>query len=214
MTRVADRLYADVAHNGGHTFYGAEEESVFSSATAPVLTRNAANDVSFNRTAGAAETIQFVKGIDLPRRIIESYQAEQAFQEQFNMAPPAPGRPPYSGVTQLVTPTQAGPSKGIQVDNIYVVYRVGVVGLTSITMRFVKNVYGENVAFSPSAIATTGTPPLGTQANNHTATFTVTTPTMVVDDLSQLQIEVEFVMANTGTLRFYGVGIHYHFNYN
>lgn len=214
MSRTTDRFYADVAHAGGLIKKGAIELAVISTATAPTLTRNAANDYSLNRIAGGVETIQIVAGVDSVRRLIESYQAQGAFQEAFNMAPPAPGRPPFTGVTQFATPTQAGPPKGIQVDDVYIVYRVGIVGLTSLALSFAEIKFGENVAVAPTVIPTTGVPLITTQAQNHVATFPVTAPGFIVDDLSDLQAEFTIVMANTGTLRVYAVGFHTHFNYD
>lgn len=215
MSRNQGAIFSDTSHNGGLIFWSAMDIAAFAAA-APVLTRNGANDVSFNRTAAGAETIQFVKGLDCVRRLIESYQAEGAFQEQFNLANPTIGRQPLSGATnpQFVTPTTAGPGKGFQVDDIFIVYRVGVVGLTSLALSFAEIKFGENLAQAPIAIATTGVPLLTTQANNHVATFKVTVPIFITDDTSDLQAEFAIVMANTGTLRVYGIGMHGHFNYN
>lgn len=213
MSRTQDRFYADTAHNGGHIHDGAVELGVLSSATAPVLTNNGANDFSWNRTAGGAETIHVFKGLDILRRITESYQSESAFQEGFNMGPPFVGRPPIAGFP-LTPPSAAGPAKGFQVDDVYLVYRVGVAGLTSIALSLAEIKMGENAARVVTAIATTSNPPLGAQANDHVATFKVTAPAMIVDDFSDIQADFTIVMANTGTLRIYGIGWHGHFNYN
>lgn len=213
--RIEDRYYADTPHNGGHVFDGALELGITSSATLPVFSANGVNDYSINRTAGGAETIHIVKGLDILRRVIESYQGESAFQQQFNMGAPFLGRPPIQGFPLNPNTNVGNPKVGFQVDSVCVVYRVGVVALTSLALSLAEVKYiGENQAQTVVAIPTTGTPPLTVQANNHVAVFPVTTPGFILDPFSDVQADFTFVMANTGTLRVYGIGWFGHFNYN
>lgn len=213
MPRFAERLYCDKAHNGGWIFNGATK--IHNTSANLALARNAQFDFSLNRVAAGAETYQVLWDGSGLRRIIESYQAEGAFQEQFNLGTPGVGSPPFTGISQFTTPTTAGPAKGIQIDNIVVVYQVGVVALTAASLAFAEAKYSNNVANVFTAIPIDATAlPLLVQANPYVVTRAVTTPTMIVDDLSDLEIEFAFTMANTGTIRVYGIGVHCHFNFN
>lgn len=213
MSRTSDRFYADKPHNGGWLFFGAPQ--LISSSANLAMARNAQFDWSFNRTAAGAETYQVVWNCSNLRRIIESYQAESAFQEPFNMGPPVPGRPPFTGFTQMTPPSAAGPAKGIQVDDVAVVYQVGVAALTAASLALAEAKYANGVAnvFTAQALNAAALP-LAAAANPYQVTRAVLTPSMIVDDLSDLIAEFAFTMQNTGTIRVYGIGVHCHFNYD
>lgn len=225
-------FFADTPHGGGWLWYSALNQfGIFSGGVISanlVMTRNALGDYSFNRTAAGAET--YVAVIDLaemkrlqvyPETALGATPASNLpFQEQFGAAAgtagypaPAAGIPPFTGANQLVAPTTV-PPKGIRINNIIAVYQVGVVALTSASVTIQRTVYANNVANSITAIAATGTAPTATQANPYVFTEAVTTPVFEVADLSALSIEFNFVMANTGTIRVYGMGVHLDFNYD
>lgn len=213
MSRTQDRFYADKPHNGGWLFFGAPQ--LIASSANLVMTRNAQFDWSFNRVSAGAETYQVVWNCSNLRRIIESYQVEGAFQEPFAVGPPLAGRPPYTGFGPLTPPATAGPAKGIQIDDVAAVYQVGVAGLTAASLALAEAKYANAVANSfvaqpLNALAL----PLIVQATPYVVTRAVLAPSMIVDDLSDLVAEFAFTMANTGTIRVYGIGVHCHFNYD
>jgi len=211
MSRTQDRLYSDLFHLGGWTIYNSSQ--LVASSTNLIYTRNAQFDWSLNRTAAGAETYQVILAVANVRRLIETYQ----FQEQFggSGAGPqgVPGRPPFTGASQLVPPT-AAPAKGLLLTDIVLVHQVGVVGLTSATITHGTMQYANAAANVATVIPTTGAVPLVVQATPYVTTFPVTTPAAVTADLTELMIEAQFVMANTGTLRVYAIGFHCQFNYN
>lgn len=210
MSRTADIQYSDTAHAGGWLFANAGQ--LLADSANLVLTRNAATDWSLNRIAAGAETFNLIFSSENLRRILETYN----FQEQFGgtQGPiPLAGRPPYTGATQLVPPTTA-PSKGISITDVVVIYQVGVANLTSAALVLNKVAYANNVALAKTAMPIAATAlPLVVQANPYVVSRAVTTPGFVVDDLSDVMAEFQIVMANTGTIRIYGMGFHCNFNY-
>lgn len=216
MTRTADRFYGDNPHAGGLVHFGALAlGSINQAGTGPLaFARNAAGDYQITVPTGGTSRIVMDLGDASIRRLIESYQLEQAFQQQFNMAPPAPGRPPFTGISQLQTPAQAGPPKGIRIDDIFIEYSVtGGANLTSLTPTLQETIYAENVAPNVINIPVTGAALLTQQANPHRAVFPVTNPTFINDDFSILTAEFTFVVAG-GTANVRAAGAHLHFNFN
>jgi hypothetical protein len=164
-----------------------------------VLTRNGVGDWSLNRTAGGAETYNCrINLSELIARLGEKYN----FGAGFNSAKqPNPG------------------PKGIMVTDFFAIYRVGVVDLTTATLRLGKSVFANNVALAQTDIvAATAIPK--TAAGDGTGPYVSVVPVpagsqvFMTDDTAQWEVEAQFVMANTGTLRVYGVGCHINFNFN
>lgn len=168
-----------------------------------VLTRNAKGDWSLNRTAAGAETYN-VRGV--PTGIITRTG------ETYNLDDVITG--------------PAAPAKGVAIIDAFAVLNVGVALLTSATLRIGSTQYGPPVtdlantgtaptitdivaatSINPSALTTAGqyvTQDLANSAN----------PSFVVTDITQLEIELVAVMANTGTLRIAGIGAHVNFLFN
>jgi hypothetical protein len=216
MSRTQGAFYSDVAHNGGLIHANALAlQSINQAGTgALAFARNAAGDYQLTVPTGGTSRIVMSFGDNSLRRLIESYQTERAFQEPFNMGPPVPGRPPFTGFTQMTPPTQAGPPKGIQIDDVYLIYGVtGGANLTSVTPSLNKTVYAEGVAPVVTNIPLNGAALLTQTATQHIAIFTVAAPSFVVDDLSDLSIEWTIVVG-AGTAIVKGAGAHCHFNYN
>jgi hypothetical protein len=232
MAHQTDKFYADTPHGGGWVFFDAVD--IFPAMLAGtqtanlVLTRNALGDYSLNRTAGGAETYQIVAPIGTKlHRLLESQtmqipgQSGTPFSGSQYIGPgtgpgpvPLPGFPPFTATALGTIPT-AFPAKGIQITDVAVVYLVGVAGLTSAALSLNQTVFVKNVAnvINNFPIAATALP-LVTQANPYVAVRAVTTPLFNNTDLSDMTLEFSPVMANTGTIRIYGLGIHVNFNYD
>jgi hypothetical protein len=233
--RTQGAYYADTAHSGGWIFYDAMElaSTVFLAGTASanmVLTRNAQGDYSLNRTAAGAEAYIAVQGLMDLKRLVEGSSnvgssfvngSLMPFQEQFGTSAGAagypagaPGIPPFSGNTQLTQPT-AQPAKGVSITDVVAVYTVGVASLTSASLALVRSTFANNAAIVTATPAISATAlPLTAQANPYVVTRAVTAPTFETADLSDISVEFAYTMANTGTFRLYGMGIHVNFNYN
>jgi hypothetical protein len=185
------RLMADKPHTDGMVL--ATAESLSKDSANLVLTRNAAGDWSLNRIAAGAETYNCRTTLGELLRLGERYN--------FN----------DFGVTEaLATP------KGIAVTDVFAIYQVGVVDLTTLTLRFGKCVFANNVALAKTDLVAATAIAKAVQANPYVTTVAVPAVTQVfhTDDTSNVEIEVQAVMANTGTLRLYGIGAHVTFNYD
>jgi len=221
MSRTANAWTQDTAHTTGLIWYGAGMLDKFSANL--VLTRNALGDYSLNRTASGAETYQVVATLTDLYRLLTS-ASPVYFQEQFGTAAgtsgypaAAPGYPPFTGATQLVPPT-GPPAKGIQVNSVTVVYQVGVADLSAASLSLNRIVYANNVAnaITNIPIAATALPltAAGDATGPYLATRAVTTPAFENTQNSNLELEFAVTLANTGTLRIYGMGLNVSFNYN
>jgi hypothetical protein len=202
---LGGRLMSSAPHVDGLLLAGPEAMDVDTATHTlqPVKTRNAVGDWSFNRTAAGAETISVRTTIGEMIRLGELYNLG-GFS--------APG---------VATNYPAAPSKGVQITDFFVGYSVGVVALTSGTLRLGKTVYSKNVAgavFVQTDIvaAQALTKLTATGALNQYAYFVFAVPTPVwhVDDLGLVEIEATFVMANTGVLQVAYMGCHCNFNRN
>lgn len=168
-----------------------------------VLTRNAAGDWSLNRTAAGAETYNV-------RCTLGDMGAVYRIGEKYELGL-------FAG-----DPTTVGPPKGIAVSDFFVIYSNTVVGLTSGTIRLGKTVFANLAAggaFTQTDLVTaqalaTAVTPAANQPRIQDFLTIGSIPVFHVDDLGMVEIEAQFVMANTGTLRVYGLGAHINFNYN
>jgi hypothetical protein len=220
MSRTAGTLLMDSPHGGGVVFVDANTLGKYSANL--VLTRNALGDYSLNRTAGGAETYNVTANLRGVYRLTPAYNA--IMQEEFGTAAgtpgypaSAPGIPPFTGATQLVPPT-APPAKGLEVTDVFAIYQVGVADLTSAALSLNRTVFANNTANSITnlPIASTALPltAAGDSTGPYLVTRAVTTPAFEVTDDSDLTLELQVVLANTGTIRLYGLGFHVNFNYN
>lgn len=222
MSRSQGAVFADTPHNGGIVFINALELAPAFSANL-VLTRNALGDYSLNRTAGGAETYRVVASLAQALRKITTYPGVNGmpFQEQFGTAAGAAGYPagaaglpPFTGATQLTPPTTMTP-KGLKPTDVFVVYQVGVVDLTSASLSLNRTVHANGVAPAVTNIPIAADAlSLSFAATPKLATRAITTPAFEVTDNSDVTLEFEAVMANTGTIRIYGLGFHVQYNYN
>ena len=213
MTRAADRFYADAPHTGGFLWANARDLGVIGSVADPALTRNAQGDWSLNRTAGAAETIRAVINLTAIKRLNEAMDFQQQFGGTQGPIPLA-GRPPFTDATQLVPPT-TWPAKGARIQDVVVVYQVGVVALTSAALRLDGVTFVDVTAPAVAAIPIDATAlTLTANANPRLAVRAVTTPAFIETDNNDVVLEFEAVMAITGTLRIYALGMHVSFNYD
>lgn len=192
MTLVGGRLMSSGPHVDGVVFSTAAELNKDSANL--VLTRNAKGDWSLNRVAAGAETYNCQVNLSrLLARIGETY----------NLGLFGSGASPTA------------PAKGVQLIDVFAIYTVGVAALTTATLRVGKSVFVNNVALAQTdLLAATTTGALAAQANPYVAKVLAPGLAFMVDDTSIWEAELQLVMANTGTIKLYGVGAHFNFNYN
>lgn len=195
LVPLGGRLMSSAPHTDAMLIAG--PESLAKDSANLALTRNGKGDWSLNRTAAGAET----------------YNVRLAPAELLRLGEV------YYG--QWPSPGPAAPDKGIQISDFFIVYSVGVVALTSATLRLGKTVFSKTAggaAFTQTDIvAATGIATTTTPAAGQPQYAVVAGPSPLVfskDDLGLVEIEAVIVMANTGTLRIYGMGFHANFNYN
>lgn len=221
MSRTSGTWLQDTAHNTGRLFYNANDIGTFSANL--VLTRNALGNYSLNRTSAGAETYNVVVNVDSLTRLLTGANPVY-FQEEFGTAAgtsgypaSAPGFPPYTGASQLTPPT-APPPKGIQINDVYAIYQVGVVDLTSASLSLNRTVFANNTApvVTNLSIASTALPltAAGDSTGPYLVTRAVTTPSFEITDDSMVSLELTTVLASTGTIKIWGLGMHVSFNYN
>lgn len=192
------RLFSNTAHIDGLAIGAADDISVSSSATLPVLTRTGNGIWTLNRTAAAAETLFFRITLD---QLIRTGEFQQfggfgADKQAFDTI-----------------------TKGITIQDAFAIFQVGVVALTSATLRIGRTVYSATVApVQTDLVAATA---LGSLAVSNPATtlmqkisVPLANQIFEVNDLGLVEAELAVVMANTGTLALASLGMHVGFNYD
>ena len=184
-------LSCDLPHVDGLYLAGAEELSKDSANL--VLTRNGVGDWSLNRTALGAETYNVRVAINelLRKGEIPNFQ-------QFGITPPAQ------------------PAKGIKIIDVFAIYDLGVVDATTLTLRCGKTAYADNVALVQTDIVAATAITKVQRAGTYVSTVAIAAGNQTFNqtDFSLLEIELVAVLANTGTIKIRGIGMHCHFNYN
>lgn len=208
-TIIFDPIQADLA-NAGQTFTGGRlmnylphvdgllmKAGLQVSSVNLVLTRNGIGDWSYNRTAAGAETYFLRTSLSDLLRTGEIYH--------------------YGGFHDQ--PPSAGP-KGIAILDFFAILNIGVVALTSATLRLGKSVYPLSTAVAAAPVQTdlvaATAIPVATNGAGAYLTSQVAGPSPTVfsvDDLGLVEIELAIVMANTGTVKIAGLGAHCQFNY-
>lgn len=224
MSRSQGNVLQDTPLNGGWIIFDAIDLAPFSANL--VLTRNALGNYSLNRTATGAEPFTPVIGLNGVLKRLTVYPGLQSmpFQEQFGTAAGAAsypagaaGLPPFTGATNLTQPT-GPPPKGIRVTAVRAIYQAGVVDLTAASLSLNRTVWANNVAPAVTnvPIAATALPltAAGDAVGPYVVTRTVTTPVFETIDLSDLTLELAVTLANTGTIKIFGLGFLLDFNYN
>ena len=222
MPRTPGRWNADSPQTGGFRFIDATQ--IRPDSANPVYTRNALGDYSLNRTAAGAETYHFVAsfGDEVMRILQTGADFKSDIQSQFGGTygpKDVPGVPPYtwggSGQAPWLTPPTQGTPKGSRPKDLWLVYNVGVLALTSATLTLSVTTYNNNAVLIVTPVTlSAATIPLTVQANNYTFIVPVATPAFVNTDLSDLTAELTIAMASTGTLKLYGIGMHFDLNFN
>ncbi len=189
------RLMSSSPHIDGLLFAGADV--LGKDSTNLVLTRNAKGDWSLNRTAAGAETYNIritLADMGAMPRIGETYER--------------------GGFGSGNNPT--APTKGIRIRDFFAVYKSGVVALTTATLRLGKTVYSSTPAgavFAQTDLVAATATNTANNANYGYQDVVVPAPVFHVDDLGLVEIELQVVMANTGTVAIAGLGAHVDFNY-
>ncbi len=204
-TPIGGRLMSSSPHTDGMVMVSAWDCAP--SSTNLVLTRNAEYDWSLNRTAAAAESYYV--------RVNAGEFAFQRLGEQYILSL-------FPDLGNKTSSPQA-PPKGLMITDIFAVLNVGVVALTSATLRLSKVAYPLEGAASAAPVGTDIIAPtalgnLGVNTAGQYLTQYVAVPAASQQfntaDISQTEIELAFTLANTGTIRVAGLGFHFNFNFN
>jgi hypothetical protein len=126
------------------------------------------------------------------------------------------GSPPYTGSSEL-TPVTSPRPKGITIKQIYPIYTVGTVALTTNTIGVTKTVFAPNTAPVVTNLLADAANGLATavQANPYLTPIQLTQPvSMLTTKYASYTIEWDVTTAGTGTANLYGVFLDISFNYN
>lgn len=213
MSRTISKVSSETGHSGGLIFICAELLGKDSANLA--ITRNGNGDYSLNRVAAGAEVYNVWATPQSIRRTLEAYDTQNLFGGSVGPSPRLPLKPPMTAAQMAGQYTAtAAVGKGFRIDDIFLVYSVGVVALTAGALSLRRTIFADNVAPAVTNIGIDATAlPLTVQANR-LVTRALTAPDYHVDDLSDLTGEFSFTMANTGTIRVYGIGFHVTFNFD
>jgi len=215
---------------GGILFYGAGNVNLpltqqGTGANQAAWTRNATGDWSLNNpnTTGTSALNFIAQLADVKRPYFTfpfapgqgTVLTTNEFQEAFGTTPASPGGTgpgnPFSGGSLAFEGTPAFPW-GLAVLDIFAVYSVSTLALTSATLALNRASYTENVAFTNTAIVVptalaTGTS--GSASSPHVQKVTLAQPlTFESADFSDLTIELVLTPQATSAIRVYGLGAH------
>ena len=199
-------------------------------STHAVATLNANGDASYNLASTLAGT--FVTIINPMRRagVYASAYDQQQFGTAAGVAGPSsvagtsgplalkPGFPPLTAA-QLPTlgAIQTGPiPKGFQIDSVDVCYQVSTVNASLAQFGLYTNQIKNGVANSPTALVALGTNGLATafNANPYVKNIVNPSPAMIVTPDTFIVVQVNLTAGSGGTIKFWGIEVYGHFNYN
>jgi len=195
---MGEGILDDVGNPDGAIFLAPEQ---FLPLTNSALTRNAAGDYSLNTGASLAAVISAAFNEGLMRRV-----------------PGLLGNLAADG-TNLVVGDAAVP-RGLKITDITVHYQITGAALTAHTVRLDRIKFVNNVANAVSVVLANAANGLATavQANPYTTKIVVVDPQSVsgydTSDNSGVFIEINATTQGGGVYRFYGITLHYTFNYD
>jgi len=152
---------------------------------------------------GAMEACRADNALLIPTRIAAG---------DFALARTAAGAETYNVNCTFKLPFQLTANKGARIDSIEVSYQVLTVALTTHTFgnirtrTFANNVANAIANYAGGSAATLAT---ATQANPYYTTVTITAPVFMNLDDTEVNIEWQAVMANTGVYRVYGIMVNW-----
>jgi len=170
----------------GYVFVDATKCGVTSDATLPALTRNAVGDYSLNRTAGGAENI-FV----------------------------------FASMPLMIRTTT---DKGWKIRDVYAIYQLGVVDATSVDMVLKQTTFanavansvadhGSTLSYNTSHDTAAERRASAGGSNPHVLAVTLSSQSYVNPLHRIIFPELQVVLANTGTFRFYGFAFNFTYDY-
>lgn len=196
---LGGRFMSDAPHIDGLIIPGIEQCAKDSANL--LLVRSAAGDWVYSRTSAGAETYHVRLSLSQILRLGEVYQL---------------------GMFGSGQPTGNGPAKGVEISDFFAIMSIGVVDLTTATLRLGKTVYSNSSA--AAGVVPTQTDLVAATNINKTAGTAgqyvyndVAGPSPLVfhaNDLGLIEIELTVVMANTGTVQIAALGAHVNFNYD
>jgi hypothetical protein len=144
------------------------------------------------------------------------YFPKSVLQEQFGAAvgpEDVRGFPPFTGASEL-TPVTAPWPKGIEINDVTLVYGITGAALTSQTPSLESTLFANNAAPVATSVPLTGALATATQTQPYVTKMTVNSPAFTVADLTGLFFDLVVVTAASGAYNLYGAFVHATFNFN
>ena len=133
-----------------------------------------------------------------------TYLSANELQEAFGTSTGTPGDPMGPGFQLTV-----GKPWGLALIDIFIIYNVGTLAATSVTLAAFRTAYTNNGAVSPTSIVSSAAGPTVVQANPYVFKVAVAQPLVFEStDLSDVAIQATFVLPNTSTASVWGMGAH------
>jgi hypothetical protein len=230
MSITEGRLECNTSYPDLQFFIGASE--FFDTAANAARGSAGAGLFALNLTAGQVGT--FFANLELYIRT-GVYGTTAYDQEQYGTAASVPGPstvantsgplaelPGFPPMVAANMPTlggiQRGPiPKGTQIDSVDIIYNIGAVNASTATIGLTKTVFADGVAPAVTNLIALGSNgmPVAFQANPHVFNVAVGSPAMITSSDTEVVLNVNLTAgAATGTVAFYGVVVHCHYNFN
>jgi hypothetical protein len=217
-------------------FVGAE--SFIDTSAHAVVSSSGAGLFSLNLASTLAGTFFANPGLLLRTGVLASSYDQEQFGTAAGVAGPSsvantsgplglpPGFPPISQANMATiagslngtgTGIQRGPiPKGTQIDSIDVIYTAATVAASVATLGLTKTVFTNGNAPAVTNLIALGANGLVTAAaaNPKVVNVLVPTPSMITDMDAEPIINVNLTAGAGGTITFYGVVLHCHYNFN
>jgi hypothetical protein len=135
----------------------------------------------------------------------------------FTTPGPRTGRPPFTGLSQL-TPQTSAPLKGINIQQLVLIYAVNTTAITVPTVGMYAAQYFNNVAPTITTLITQATNNLATAAQTNPYMITVPVPVanqgFVVTPNTVVTVEFDFTTASTGNVDVIAFILNGQYNYD
>lgn len=213
MARTHSFFAQDTSFPDGVIFVGPHKFA----ATTGAVTLASTGHGNFSANVAAATSVVLVATLDDSIAIRTGYAdfIEEAFGNQKRGSGDFTGYPPLSNA-KLYDTSQTYRKKGIQINDVTLVYSIAGAALTSQTLGLTNTLFSNNVAPVVTNLIAQGANGLATavQTQPYVTKIAVPSPQFIVTDLTQYQLELDITTPVSSTYDLLGAFLHVNLNFN